>query len=70
MSEAARVKVYSLTGDDHADDPAPGIEPVYAGSIADVVTWLCARQGDASYSVVLDDGSATWADDCLSRQLR
>lgn len=56
-----------VTGEDSADDPAYGFDPVKAGTPAQVASWLLMQPSLDQLSVVRDGGGSLWARDYLAK---
>ncbi|WBO23913.1 hypothetical protein [Sphingomonas abietis] len=65
---AARAEIYLITGDDHLDDPAWGIVPIWTGTVRQAIAWLLLADDISQYSVVIGD-DAVWAKDFLAADL-
>lgn len=59
------VRIYSVSGDDHQDDPAWGLSPIWTGSLGQVASWLMLCETLDGLSVVIDDRKTVWARDLL-----
>ena len=65
----ARAQVYYLAENDHEDDPAWGLSPIWTGSVRQVASWLMVQDSLDGLSVVIEDQVAIWARDLLPRLL-
>lgn len=65
---AERAEIYLVTGDDHEDDPAWGIVPIWTGTVREAIAWLLLQDDVSRYSVMIDKYSV-WARDFLAADL-
>lgn len=62
-------QVYYLAENDHEDDPAWGLSPIWTGPLRQVASWLMVQDSLDGLSVVMDGRAAIWARDLLPRLL-
>ncbi len=59
-------RVYVVTGEDSADDPAYGFDPIKTGTPVQVASWLLLQPSVEQLSVVRESGGSVWACDYLA----